>query len=111
MVVVKEQLLDIRVDDLAPLVRHEACTGDSTLPLPLAGFKSSEQSIPCPTRGTKVFQKTRSKGKKQDYVYSFRIPYIKAAFEKLFLSSDPTSEKNSGVFLLAGAGEAQGLTF
>lgn len=51
------------------------------------------------------FSKDKVEGKNQDNVCPFRIRYIKAAFEKLFLSSHPTSEKNS-VFHLAGAGEA-----
>lgn len=57
------------------------------------------------------FSKDKVKWTNQDYVYSFRIQYIKAAFEKLFLSSFSTSEKNSGAFHFAEAGEAEWLTF
>lgn len=53
------------------------------------------------------FSKDKFKGKTQDYMYSFRIQYIKTAFEKLFLSRHPNSEQNSDVFHLAGAGEAE----
>lgn len=87
------------------MVRNQACIGNSAFPLALV-FKSNEWSIPCPTRGVIAFQKTRSSGQTK-IMCTLRIQYIKAAFEKLFLSSFSTSEKNSGAFHFAEAGEAE----
>ena len=44
------------------MVRIQACLRNSAFPLALAVFKTSELSIPCPTRGMTAFQKARSSG-------------------------------------------------
>ena len=51
-----------RIGGFALFVRNQACIENSAFPLALAVFKSSERSIPCPTRGMTAFQKTRSSG-------------------------------------------------
>ena len=57
-----------------------------------------------------AFQKTRSSVQTK-MMCTLRIQYIKAPFEKLFLSSCPASERNSGVVHFAEAGKAKLLAF